>query len=144
MIPTTPQKAAGWRTEPPVSDPSASATAPAATAAADPPEEPPGTRDGSTGFRLGPYADHSVDEPIANSSQTVFPATIAPASRIRRIAVASNGERQPSRILEPQVVGNCDSAMTSFTATTSPASGPCAPAFASRSACSTSAASDQA
>jgi hypothetical protein len=42
--PTTPQNAAGCRTEPPVSEPSAIGTRPAATAAAEPPEEPPGTR----------------------------------------------------------------------------------------------------
>ncbi len=45
-----PQKLAGWRTEPPVSEPSAAGTAPAATSAADPPDEPPGTRVGSIGM----------------------------------------------------------------------------------------------
>ena len=40
-----PQKLAGCRTEPPVSDPSATGTTPAATSAADPPLEPPGTRE---------------------------------------------------------------------------------------------------
>src|SRR5260221_8415046 len=101
-----PQNAAGWRTDPPVSVPSATSTAPAATAAAEPPEEPPGTRVGSIGLREGPHAECSVELPIANSSQLVFPAMIAPASRSRRTAVASNGERQPSRIFEPHVVGS--------------------------------------
>ena len=55
-MPTTPHSAAGWRIEPPVSEPSASGTNPAATAAADPPEEPPGTRLGSQGLRVGPKA----------------------------------------------------------------------------------------
>ena len=41
-MPTIPQSAAGWRIEPPVSVPSAHGASPAATAAADPPEEPPG------------------------------------------------------------------------------------------------------
>ncbi len=89
FTPTTPQKAAGCLTEPPVSEPSAIRTAPAATAAADPPEEPPGTRDGSTGLRVAPYALCSVEEPIANSSMFVLPTTTAPASRSRRTAVAS-------------------------------------------------------
>ena len=40
--PTTPQKAAGMRTEPPVSVPSAQWTRPAAVAIADPPLDPPG------------------------------------------------------------------------------------------------------
>lgn len=42
--PTTPQNAAGCRTDPPVSDPSAAKQAPDATAAALPPELPPGTK----------------------------------------------------------------------------------------------------
>ena len=45
-----PQKAAGWRTEPPVSVPSATGTSPAATAAADPPLDPPATCSTFHGF----------------------------------------------------------------------------------------------
>ena len=45
--PTTPQNDAGCRTEPPVSDPSAEKQAPDATAAALPPELPPGTKSSS-------------------------------------------------------------------------------------------------
>ena len=52
FIPTTPQKAAGWRMEPPVSEPRAKAHSPAATAAAAPPEDPPGTRLKSRGLRV--------------------------------------------------------------------------------------------
>src|SRR3954471_9215312 len=91
FTPTTPQNAAGCRTEPPVSDPSAISTMPAATAAADPPDEPPGTRSGASGFRVGPTALLSVDEPIANSSMFDLPTMSAPAGRKRRVAVASNG-----------------------------------------------------
>ena len=43
LTPTMPQKLAGCRTEPPVSEPSAAGTTPAATSAADPPDDPPGT-----------------------------------------------------------------------------------------------------
>ena len=50
FIPTTPLKEAGIRIEPPVSVPSAPKTSPAATAAAEPPEEPPGTRVRSHGL----------------------------------------------------------------------------------------------
>ena len=46
--------AAGWRTEPPVSVPVAAGTSRAATEAAEPPEEPPGTRRVSHGLRAGP------------------------------------------------------------------------------------------
>ena len=87
-MPTTPQKLAGWRTEPPVSEPSAAGTTPAATSAAEPPEEPPGTRSGSIGFFTRPNAECSVDEPIANSSMLVLAAIIAPAARSRLTAVA--------------------------------------------------------
>ena len=38
----TPQNDAGFRSDPPVSVPSAASTSPAATATADPPLEPPG------------------------------------------------------------------------------------------------------
>src|SRR5215472_9164387 len=83
FTPTTPHSAAGWRIDPPVSDPSASGAYPAATAAADPPLEPPGTRLGSCGLRVGPNAEFSVDDPIANSSRFVLPMTTPPASRSR-------------------------------------------------------------
>jgi hypothetical protein len=61
----------------------------AATAAADPPDEPPGTRVKSRGFLTGPYPEFSFDEPIANSSQFIFPSTTAPAAFNRATAVQS-------------------------------------------------------
>src|ERR1039458_8603708 len=73
-----PQTAAGWRIEPPVSVPIASGAASAATAAAEPPDEPPGTLARSHGLWLGPNAEFSVEEPIANSSMLVLPMMIAP------------------------------------------------------------------
>ena len=51
-----PQTAAGCRIDPPVSEPSASGARLAATAAAEPPDEPPGTRASSQGLSVGPYA----------------------------------------------------------------------------------------
>src|SRR5689334_25005697 len=44
MRPTTPQCDAGMRIEPPVSEPSATGTSPAATAAPEPDDEPPAIR----------------------------------------------------------------------------------------------------
>ena len=61
----------------------------AATAAADPPLEPPGIRARSQGFRVTPNAEFSVDDPIANSSQFVLPTRIAPAASRRSTTVAS-------------------------------------------------------
>src|SRR6266540_3969955 len=78
--PTTPHSDAGWRTDPPVSVPSAHTASPEATAAADPPEDPPGTVSRSHGLCTGPKAEFSFDDPIANSSQFVFPTRTAPAS----------------------------------------------------------------
>ena len=54
----------------------------------------------------------------------VLPSMTRPASRIRVTMVASYGGRQPSRIFEPAVVGTPRVAMTSLTATGTPASGP--------------------
>ena len=53
-MPTTPQKAAGLRREPPMSLPSATAVKRAAIAAAAPPLDPPADRDGSWGLRVVP------------------------------------------------------------------------------------------
>ena len=52
--PTSPQALAGMRIDPPPSLAWAAGTSPAATAAADPPLEPPGDRDRSQGLRVGP------------------------------------------------------------------------------------------
>src|SRR3989338_9232108 len=90
--PTTPQNDAGWRIEPPVSEPSANTARPAATAAAEQPDEPPGTRDVSWGFFVGPKAEFSVDVPIANSSRLVLPRKLAPDGLNFFITVASYAE----------------------------------------------------
>ena len=55
-----------------MSEPSAATAMSAATAAADPPEEPPGTRVRSRGLCTGFQAEFSFDEPMANSSQFSF------------------------------------------------------------------------
>ena len=79
--------------EPPVSDPRAAGAIPAATAAAEPPDEPPGTRSRAQGLRVGRKALFSVDDPIANSSMFVLPSTTAPAASSRLTAVAVKGGR---------------------------------------------------
>ena len=75
--------------EPPVSEPSAHGARPAETAAAEPPPEPPGTRVGSHGLCVGPNAEFSVDEPIANSSVFVLPSSGSPAALQRAATVES-------------------------------------------------------
>src|SRR5690242_8970228 len=89
LIPTVPVKAAGWRIEPPVSEPSAPGVIPDATATALPPDEPPGERVGSHGFLVGRKALFSVDEPMANSSMLHLPGSSASAARSRATTVAS-------------------------------------------------------
>src|ERR687887_27673 len=97
-----PVTAAGWRIEPPVSGPGPRGASYAATAADEPPDEPPSTRLRSHGLCDGPNALFSVEEPIANSSMFVLPRMTRPASRSRAVTVASYGGRQPSRILDEQ------------------------------------------
>ena len=75
--------------EPPVSVPSDAGTSRAATAAAEPPDDPPGTRSPSHGLRVTPRAEFSVEEPMANSSQLSLPTMTAPARRNRLTTVAS-------------------------------------------------------
>src|SRR3954451_25140123 len=108
--------------EPPVSVPIASGASNDATAAAEPPPDPPGIRARSQGLWVGPYAECSVEEPIANSSMLVLPRIGSPASRSRATTVASYGGTHPSRILEPQVVGSPRVTRTSLTAIGTPSS----------------------
>ncbi len=70
-----PQYAAGRIVEPPVWLPIAIGTMPAATAAAEPEDEPPGVCARSSGLRVG---EPSRD---ANSAVTVLPTTSPPARR---------------------------------------------------------------
>ena len=58
--PTRPQALAGMRMEPPPSPAWAMGTRPAATAAAEPPLEPPGDRVGSHGLWVAPWVRGSV------------------------------------------------------------------------------------
>ena len=73
----------------PVSEPRVAMASSAATAAAEPPEEPPGMRVVSQGLSVVKKAEFSVELPIANSSMFSRPKTIAPAAFNRSITVAS-------------------------------------------------------
>src|SRR5690242_21485699 len=119
-----PQYAAGIRTEPPVSVPRASAHAPAATSAADPPEDPPEVRDGSRGLRVSPTS--GCANPAAYSRHWVVANTSAPAARRRRTTVASWRAGRGLLAGLPHPVGTPATAMMSLTPTGRPASGPAA------------------
>src|SRR6185436_13033702 len=88
----------------PVSVPVAAGASRAATAAAEPPELPPGTAFKSQGLRTGPKYEFSFDEPIANSSMLVLPRITAPAALNCSITWASYGDTKFASILEPHVV----------------------------------------
>ena len=73
-------------TDPLVCVPSATGTMPAATAAAEPLEEPPGVCAVLCGLHVGP------GRVVANSVVTVLPKITAPAARKRDTTVASPTE----------------------------------------------------
>ena len=150
MNPTTPQYAAGRRTLPPVSLPTARTTAPAATAEALPPELPPATlgpNDASwvisisddddefswpfSSSRVGrathglmhaPDAECTFADPIPNSSMLHLPTMTAPAARNRAVTVDSIGGVYPFSILDPAVVGAPRTQKLSLTAIGTPSS----------------------
>src|SRR2546423_5513208 len=127
-MPTTPHRAAGWRIEPPVSVPSAHGAAPAATAAALPPDDPPGTRVRSQGLSTGPKPEFSFDEPIANSSWFVLASSEAPAAVSFSTTVALYGGRYPASSFDPACEGTPSVQNRSLTASGTPRSGASAPA----------------
>src|SRR5262245_9418835 len=90
----------------------------AATAAAEPAEEPPGVWSRFHGFRVGAGSRY------ANSVVTVLPSTIAPAARIRATAAASTPGRVWANARAPPVVGIPATSKMSFTPTGTPWSGP--------------------
>src|SRR5258708_39279956 len=90
--PTVAVNAAGWRIEPPVSVAVAPMQSWAATADADPPEEPPGTSVGLEpsrrhGLTTGPKQEGSFDEPMANSSLLSLPRITAPLRQSCEVTV---------------------------------------------------------
>src|SRR5205814_2390928 len=88
LNPTTPENAPGRIVEPFVWVPSAPGITPAATAAAEPIDDPPGVRSRSYGFRVGPGSRK------ASSAVIVLPTTIAPAaSSARTTADDASGTR---------------------------------------------------
>ena len=122
--PTTPQNDAGLRSEPPMSEPSASGTIPAASAHAAPPLDPPALRVGSTGLRVVPKTVLNVWLPAANSGTFVFPIGTAPARRIRSTTSSSWVGTLSRRSGEPYVVSHPATSWVSLNAHGSPCSGP--------------------
>src|SRR5436190_11102521 len=94
------------RIEPPPSVPSASGATRAASAALDPPEEPPGVFALFHGLRVMPVSGLSVEPFQPNSGVVVWPSMTAPAS-FRRATVGASSFHGPfgSTVSEPRRVG---------------------------------------
>ena len=108
--PTLPQKAAGMRTLPAPSVPMPIGPMPAATAAAAPPEEPPGVLARFQGLRVRPVSGELVSPLQPNSGVVVLPSSTAPASRSLAVTGASTSQgwagstvRLPRRVGQPRV-----------------------------------------
>src|SRR5258706_15438806 len=80
LMPTTPVKPAGIRTDPPPSVPRCSAPMQSAAATADPPLDPPGVFDKSQGLRVMPLSLLSVTPFQPNSGVVVLPRKMTPCS----------------------------------------------------------------
>src|SRR3981081_4433532 len=94
FMPPVPVKSAGGRIEPPVSVAVAPMHRSAATAEAEPPDEPPGTSvvlepARRHGLTTGPKHEVSFEEPIANSSLFSLPSMTAPSRQSCEVTVDS-------------------------------------------------------
>ena len=92
------------RIEPPPSVACASGTIPAATAAAEPPLEPPGARCRCHGLRVIPYKRDSVIGDKPNSGELVLPMITRPALRMRATTSLSALAMLPASSREAAVV----------------------------------------
>ena len=122
--PCTPQAYAGYRMEPPMSVPCARCPIPDATAAAAPPDEPPGVSAGSRGLRVAPCSRLLVNQRSENAGVLVRPRMTAPArSRLSTtgLLVSATKSRCPRR---PLVVAYPAWSVLTFTVTGTPASTP--------------------
>ena len=130
FTPTVPVTAAGWRIDPPVSVPTASGASNAATAAAEPPPDPPGMRSRSHGLWVGPNAECSVElthgELVHVGLAEHHEAGVAqPADHGRVVRRHASPRASATR----RSSGCPSVAMTSLSASGTPASGPsCSPA----------------
>src|SRR5580704_5829987 len=94
--------------EPDVSEPIANVTRPAATAAADPLDDPPDQRVRSQGFNPGPVSDAEAKRyppPPASSTMASLPVSTAPAESSFSITVALKSNTCPAYGAAPHVVG---------------------------------------
>ena len=133
LWPTTPQKLAGPRMDPPESVPVAMATMPEATAAPEPPLEPQVVQAGFQGLRVMPWSLLSVVPFQANSGVVVLPTMTAPWARKRSTTIASSSQGPFGSIAsDPLSVGQPRVSVTSLIATGTPSRRPRGSPFAHR------------
>jgi len=123
LNPTTPQNDAGILIEPPMSEPVASVAVPAASAAADPPLEPPGEYLVFHGLRVTPQSLDQVIGAQQNSGVVVLACTMAPASMMRWTKAVVCSATTSRRGSDPSVFRCPAISASSFTATGRPSSG---------------------
>jgi hypothetical protein len=113
------------RTLPAPSVPTESGPMPAATAAAVPPDEPPGVFAGFHGLRVIPVSGELVSPLQPNSGVVVLPRITGPASRRRAAAGASTSHGcSGSTLREPRRVGQPLTRIRSLIETGTPSSSP--------------------
>ena len=142
--PTTPHFDAGMRSDPPVSDPVQTGSMSHASAAAEPPDEPPAFSSGLNGLPVAPHTTLRVLAPAPSSGTLVFATRIAPAARSRATIATSREGTLPRDIGEPYVVRRPAVSSRSFTPSGRPCSKPSgspfntarSAAFAASRACS--------
>ena len=103
-MPTMPFRHAGERIEPPVSEPIDMKQRRAATAAPEPPLEPPGMCSWFHALRQVPKCGLFVVEPKANSCMLFLPTITAPASLSFAVTTASAAGTASLKMREPLVV----------------------------------------
>ena len=138
LMPTRWVQAAGMRTLPAPSEPIAAVTRPAATAAALPPDDPPGVCSRDHGLRVWPKAGPLVNGHCPSSQVLVLPTMTAPAARSRRTTSASAVAFGTAPDV-PNLVGTPATSTSSLTASGMPSSGRYCPAARLRSAARASA-----
>ena len=84
-----------------MSDPEARYAVPEASAAPEPPEEPPGPKSGFHGFRVMPHRSEWVKAAQLNSGVVVRAWTIAPAPRTRSATGWVSSDTSPSVSKDP-------------------------------------------
>src|SRR6266516_4826605 len=103
------------RIDPPPSLPVQIGIIPDATAAAEPPDDPPGVRSGFQGLRVVPCRNERVQLVEPNSGDVVRPTNTAPAARNRSTSVQSRVAMSSANTFDACVSGQPATCASSFT-----------------------------